>query len=317
MHKTCYAEFCKLTAVPPHLQPWWLDAVCGPQHWNVCLAADGNGRTIAALPYYIRRRMGLKVIQQPPLSSYGGPWLLYPARSGIKGYNRYGFEKKIFEELIRQLPEVALFQQNFYPDIENWLPFCWAGFCQTTRYTYTFESIDDPEKIRAGFKNTLRTDLKKAEQAVTVFCETDSAALLYGLHEQSFARKNTRPPYTFDTFNRLHRALVERGQSRCYIARDRQTSAAHAGLYLVFDETRAYVLLTGTDPVFKKSSAVWLLFWQAILFCAEKGIGLDFEGSMERDIERGFRAFGAPLVPYHRVWRAHNRLLDFALRFRM
>lgn len=313
--KTRYADFCQNNYVPLHFQHWWLDAVCAEGAWDVCLATNGGGAITGVLPWYKKQRFGLSIIQQPPLTTYGGPWLCYPNNPHFKQQSRFAFEKKGLDELIRQLPRTAFFQQNFHPDFQNWLPFHWAGFRQTTRYTYIFSDLSDLEKIKAGFKNTLRTDLKKAGQAVEMRREDDAAALLFQLHEMSFQRKNLRPPYSFEIFQRLHSALSKRQQSAIFIARDRRSNAPYAGLHLVFDERWASVLLTGADPVFKSSCAVWGLFWEAIKFCSERGLSLDFEGSMERGIEHGFRAFGAQLTPYHRVWKAGNKLMEVAFSF--
>lgn len=319
--KTRYADFCQTHYVPMHLQPWWLDAVCAEGEWDVCLATDGGGKIWGAMPFVKTQRLGFSVIQQPPLTAYGGPWLNYPPN--LKPQKRLDFEKKVFDGLIRQLPRAAFFQQNFHPDLRNWLPFHWAGFRQTTRYTYIFNDLSDLKKTKAGFKNTLRSDLKKAEEAVEIQTsmahlegEPHFAALLFQLHEMSFSRKNRRPPYSFEIFRRLHSALAERRQSAVFIAHDRRSNAPHAGICLAFDERRASVLLSGTDPRFKSSCAVWALFWEAMKFCSEQGLSLDFEGSMERDIERGFRAFGAALTPYHQVWKAENRALKLAFLLR-
>ncbi len=315
-----------------HLQPWWLDAVCVAGDWDVCLATDGGGKVLGAMPFYKTRRFGFSVVQQPLLTSYAGPWLNYP--SNLKPSKRLDFEKKAFDDLIRQLPRTAFFQQNFRPDVQNWLPFHWAGFRQTTRYTYIFNDLSDLEKTKAGFKNTLRSDLKKAEQAVEISVahlegaphlktfDDGASKLLFQLHEMSFQRKNRRPPYSFETFRRLHSALTERRQSAIFIARDKNVAHLqgvphlHAGLCLAFDERCAAVLLTGADPAFKSSSAAWALLWEAMKFCSERGLSLDFEGSMERDIERGFRAFGAQLRPYHQIWKAENRWLELAFLLR-
>ena len=314
--KTRFADFCQNNYVPLHLQPWWLDAVCDSRGWDVCLSENGSGTVTGIWPYFLQRRFGLAFVRQPLLSAYGGPWLAYPAGSELHSLKRSEFEKKTLDELYGQLPRTVFFQQNMHPAVQNWLPLCWAGFRQSTRYTYIFNDLSDLEKAKAGFKNTLRTDLKKAGQAIEIYREDDACALLFQLHEMSFLRKNRRPPYSFQVFQGLHAALRQRGQTAVFIARDRQNGAPHAALSLAFDAQRASVLLTGADPAFKTHCAVWGLFWEAMEFCAEKGLSLDFEGSMERDIERGFRSFGAQLTPYHRIWRAGNRLLEMAYLLR-
>lgn len=299
--KARYIDFCRNHYVPLHLQPWWLDAVCRAGAWDVCLSDAGNGAVAGAWPYFLQKKFGLKTVRMPPLTAYGGPWLAYPPGREQNAYKRSEFEKKHLNELIKQLPAPLFFQQSLHPDCLNWLPLYWAGYRQTTRYTYVFEELPDLEKTVAGFKNTLRTDLRKADRASTVSREDEAAALLFQLHSLSFGRQNRRPPYPARVFYDLHAALQQRGQSAIWIARDRDSGAAHAGLCLAFDRHRASVLMTGADPVFKTGSAVWGLFMEAIRFCSQQHLALDFEGSMNRNIERGFRAFGARLVPYHHI----------------
>lgn len=312
--KARYSEFCRAAYVPLQLQPWWLDAVCNADRWSVVLSYDKGGQVRGVLPYFLNRRWGLSIIQLPPFTTYAGPWLVYPDNPDFKENSRYGFERQVMAALIAQLPRVAFFQQNFLPEVQNWLPFYWAGFHQTTRYTYLLPDTSRPEELFRNLKNKLRTDLRTAESATEVVRESD-ADLLFWLNRRSFNRKGLRPPpYRRAPFENLHAALKEKGQSACFIARDRTTGAPHAALYLAHDTRRATLLLSGFDPALGRSSrALHGLYWQAILFCAERGLGLDFEGSMEPGIERALRAFGGKLTPYFQVWKAGNRMLDAAM----
>lgn len=306
--KTRYFEFCQTVYVPLAFQPWWLDAVCGPDRWQVALAADKGENITGAMPYYLTRRWGLPVVQMPPFTAYAGPVFRYPQQRGFRESGRQTFEHKVLAELIPQLPRTAFFVQHFHPGISDWLPFYWAGFRQTTRYTYTLPDTSDLEIIYAGLKNTVRTDLKTAARYIAVE-QTNDPALLFQLNTLSFARKGLRQSYSFSVFERLYGALAERGHSLGFVARDLQTGAPHAGLYLAFDGQQASVLLAGFDPALGiQSRALHALYWEAIRFCSERGLGLDFEGSMERGIEHVFRAFGGQRVPYMRVWRAGNRV---------
>lgn len=311
--KAQYLEFCAATKVPLPLQPWWLDAVCSAEHWSVALATDKGGTVTGALPYFLTRRLGFTVIQLPPLTSYAGPWLHYPENAAFKETSKTGFEHRALAQLIGDLPHVAFFRQNFRPELQNWLPFYWAGYRQTTRYTYMLPWLEDINERYARLKNTLRTELKTAWQVTTIVPENDPD-LLFRLNRLSFGRKGVQQPYRITPFLRLHNALAERGFARIFIARDRQTGIPHAGLYLVFDEQRAAVLLAGFDPALGiRSHALHGLYWEAIRFCTERGLSLDFEGSMQPGIERVFRAFGAQITPYFQVWKTRNRLFDLAL----
>lgn len=312
--KARFIEFCRTAWVPMQLQPWWLDAVCsGAGSWDVALASDRSGAISGAMPFYLTRRWGVRVVQLPPFTAYAGPWLRETANPGMRTDRRYAFERDVFTGLIDQLPPLAFFHQHFRPEIDNWLPFYWKGFRQTTRYTYLLPGTCDMPAFFAGLKNTLRTELRKAEQGV-ILCREDDPELIFSMNRQSFARKGLRHPYPFRPFARLHEALAGRGQSVLFVARGRQSGAPLAGLYLAFDRREAAVLLTGLMPAGQHSGALHSLYWEAVRFCAEKRLDLDFEGSMEPGIERVFRAFGGRLTPYFRVWRAGNRLLDLLYR---
>jgi Acetyltransferase (GNAT) domain len=314
--KALYLEFCASGYLPMHLQPWWLDAVCLPEHWEVALVVDGSGAVVGALPWYKKMRWGLPVLQMPPFTTYAGPWLRYPAEPNFKLHSRYAFEKKVLAELIQQLPRHAFFLQNFRPEVENWLPFYWEGFQQSTRYTYIFEDTSQFVAIMSGMKNTLRSDLKKAENLVEYHQENDAWQTVFQLNAQSFLRKKLQQPYPVAAFKRLHEALSERQQMACFIARDRVSGEAHAGLYLAFDGRQAAVLLTGIATQYKGSCAIYGLFWEAVKFCGKRGLSLDFEGSMEMGIEHTFRSFGAKQQPYFQVWHGQNRFLEMAFLWR-
>lgn len=312
--KTRYSEFCRTAYVPLQLQPWWLDAVCTADRWSVALAYDRGGRITGALPYFLNRRWGLPVIQLPPFTAYAGPWLQYPDNPDFKAGSRYGFERQVMTELIAQLPRFAFFQQHFRPEVHNWLPFYWAGFHQTTRYTYVLPGTGNTEVLYKNLKNKLRTDLRTAARETEVLRESDPD-LLFWLNRQSFQRKGLPQPYRRTAFDRLHAALTVRGQSAGFIARDRVTGVPHAGLFLAHDDRQASLLLSGFDPApGLRSRALHGLYWEAVLFCAAKGLSLDFEGSMEPGIERALRAFGGQLTPYFQVWKAGNRWLEAAWR---
>ncbi len=296
--KARYLDFCRDHPVPLHLQPWWLDAVCTPDAWDVAVV---GGSIPGAWPWFRTRRRGLPVVQNPPLTAYSGPWLADAAASW-PAHKRLTLSYRTLEKLIGRLPDVLFFQQTFRPEMQHGLPFHWAGFRQTTRYTYILEDTSDLPGLYAGLKNTLRTDLRHAEAQVEIVVE-DAVDRLFALNRQSFSRKALRQPYSPDTFRRLHAALVQRGQGVGFVARDRERGAVCAGLFLAYNTKEAGVVLAGLDAGSRCPGALHALYWQAIRFCSEKGLRLDFEGSMDAGIERVFRAFGGQRMPYQRVWR--------------
>jgi hypothetical protein len=309
--KAAYRLLCEQQSLPLQMQPWWLDAVCGEDNWNVALSFDGGGKINGALPYFLTRKIGLTVIQMPPFTTYAGPWMQLPDDPTMKLPRVYTLQKQILGDLAVQLPKVAFYSQNFYPDCTNWLPFYWKGFRQTTRYTYVLENLADLDAIYDHFKRTVRTDLKKAETQVEVFTG-DNVALFYELNAKSYQRQGRRIPYPAAKLFALDKALYSRERRQIYFAKDRQSGAVHAALYVAWDGRAAYSLLSGADADFKNSAAPHLLFWQAVQDAARKVHQFDFEGSMLEPVEHVLRSFGAVQKPYFRIFKFGNRLLETA-----
>ena len=305
-----YTEYCHSHYVPLPLQAWWLDAVCGVGAWDAALATDGNGRITGLMPYSVTRRWGCPVVQLPPFAAYGGPWLHYPTDADFRLSSRYSFEQKTMTALIVALPKPVFFTQNFHPSVTNWLPFHHAGFRQTTRYTYVLEKIEDAEAVFRQFKNSLRLKLRKADEATEVLREDSAADLVLQLNTQSFQRKKLRPPVQADAFARLHQGLAQREQCAVFIARDRRDGSPHAGLYLAFDERQASAKLAGFVPERGMYCGLHGLYREAIVFCAARGLSLDFDGGMDAGVGQVFRAFGASMVPFFQVWKGRNRLVE-------
>jgi hypothetical protein len=174
-NKPTYANLCKAANLPLFHRPWYLDAACGPERWEVALAFDGGGEAVGAMPYYLTRYYGLRVVRMPPLAPRLGPWMVYPERLADSPGGRQIFEKQVLAELIGQLPRAVYFLQNCHYGFTNWLPFYWEGFRQTTRYSYILNDLSDLDRIYAGFTSALRNNIRKAAPEVEIARSDDIA----------------------------------------------------------------------------------------------------------------------------------------------
>ncbi len=288
-----YREFCANHSVPLTLQPWWLDAVCAPLGWGAAVVEGG------VWPYYRLRRWGIPVVQLPPYTTYAGPWLkAMPAHWPLP--KRLRWEQRALLDLAAQLPRVCFFKQNCRPELTNGLPLVWAGFRLTTRYTYEIAAEQRLERAYARLKNTVRTELRRADRAVEVECVLD-AKRLFALYRASMHRRGLRRPRA--PLERLVAALQDRGQGIGWVARCRQSGADVAGLLLAFEVHRAAVVVAGRAYEGVPSGALYRLYWEAMGFCSERGLTLDLEGSMLPGVERVFRALGGQPRPYLQVMR--------------
>jgi len=305
-NKLCYRDHCLLDAsVPIFCRDWWLDAVA-PGQWDVALVKE-NGRVIAAMPYVMRKRMVFYFISQPPLTQFSGPWLAPNVRREQK---RLEFEKKLFCSLIEQLPKFHYFDQNWNFRLTNWIPFYWSGFHQTTRYTYRLENIDSENLLWKGLSSNIRREIRKAVGRFSLSLRSSPTIDEFlELNELTFSRQGKDIPYKRDLVRRLDNSCLARGCRKIFIAEDPE-GRAHAGVYIVWDESSAYYLMGGGHPSLRTSGATSFVMWEAIKFSASVTESFDFEGSMIEPIERFFRAFGATQTPYHRVFKTNSRILS-------
>jgi hypothetical protein len=282
-------------------QPWWLDAMA-PGAWSAVEIRRG-GALKARFPYVMDRRMGLTRLRQPQLTQTLGPWIS-PAEE--KYATRLTQQKELYTELIEQLPAHDYFSQNFHYSVENWLPFYWKGFQQTTRYTYVIDDLSDLDQVKSEFQKNIRYDIRKASKKLRVHSEYGIDKFL-DVNALTFARQGLPLPYPRESVRRLDDACSARSARKIFFAED-ASGRVHAAAYIVWDERSAYYLMGGGDPELRTSGATSLVLWEAIKFSHQVSHRFDFEGSIIESVERFFRAFGARQVPYFNVSRRSRRL---------
>lgn len=299
-------------SIPLFSQAWWLDATAGPGAWDVALVEKG-GTIVAAMSYVPRKRYGLTLLGQPNLTQTLGPWL---RETGSKLSTRLAQEKEWLQELIEQLPPFAHFTQNWHWQVANWLPFYWAGFSQTTRYTYILHELTDEQCLWQALQENIRREIKKAGNRFRLRVRDDlSVDDFLILNRMTFSRQGMELPYTDEFVRALDQACAARQARKILIAEDDQ-GRRHAGVYIVWDQNNAYYLMGGGDPELRSSGATSLCMWEAIKFAATVAQRFDFEGSMIEPVEKFFRAFGARQTPYFTVSKTPSRILKAALFLR-
>jgi hypothetical protein len=304
-----YRALCESeTSIPLFSQAWWLDALAGEDGWNVALVEIG-GQIVASMPYVIRRRFGRVFLGHPPLTQTLGPWI---RETGAKKASRLARQKDLMQQLIGSLPKYDHLTANWHYSQTNWMPFYWAGFSQTTRYTYRLPEISDEKTLWGGFRENIRTDIRKAEGRFGLKIQTDvSVDEFLQLNVQTFERQGKDLPYSKQLVQNLDIACRDRDARKIFIAQDEQ-GRSHAGVYIVWDENSAYYLMGGGDPELRKSGGTSLCMWEAIKFASTVTKSFDFEGSMIEPVERFFRAFGAEQTPYFSINHTPSQVIRAA-----
>ncbi len=285
------------------VQPWWLDAVA-ENRWDCVEIRKKDGRLVARLPYSWQDD-GAKDLLMPKLTQTLGPWVDV---GNVKTCSQLARHKDLMNRLIDGLPPFKRFQQSFHYSVDNWLPWFWNGFQQTTRYTYVLDDLSDKEVIWSGFASNIKSDIRKAKKQVVI--ETpDNADEFFELNEMVFRRQGQTTPYERSFIERLDEACRQRGQRKVFVAKDSQ-GRAHAGCYIVWDSESAYYIMGGGHPELRRSGATSLCMWEAIQFAAGVTKVFDFEGSMIEPIERFFRGFGGSPKPYSAISKSNRSKIE-------
>ena len=305
-NKERYAALCAQEAsICVYDQPWWMDAVCGAENWNVLLY-EKNGNILGTLPYYVKSRCGLKYITQPPFTQHNGPWIKYPPQQAEA--KRISYEREVLDGLMEQVERLGVchYQQQFSPKLTNWLPLYWRGYQQTTRYTYRLPDIHDPEALFAAFQHNKRKNINKALKQDFQIGFDLPAEEFYAHHKASLATQGQEISYSLEQFQRMYQAAYQ-NQGGCTIWLRDKDGALLCALFNLWDQQWGYDLISAIDPTTRSTGAPDLLVYRMIEFLSDKVSGYDFEGSMIEGVEESFRHFGATQTPYFTIQKTYTK----------
>jgi hypothetical protein len=289
-------------------QPWWLDAVA-PGSWDA-VTVEREGRTLARLPFVARGPRRLRVLTQPPLTPFLGPWIV--PEPGTKYAKALGDQMELQGALEAKLPAASAFHQNFASTVSGCLPFIWAGYRAEVRYTYRLEDLTSEPALWEGLASNLRGHIRKAGRRLEI---RDDLGIdqFYAVWSKTFERQGLPAPDRA-RLERVEAACAARNARDVLFARD-DGGRVHAVAYVVRDRRTAYYIMSGGDPQLRTSGAGSLVLWEAIRRSRPVCEVFDFEGSMLRPVELFFRGFGGRQSPYLRVSRS-TRAAGAALALR-
>lgn len=284
------------------MQAWYLDAVCDGGEWEVSLIREGE-ELVAAYTYFVKQKMGFKYITMPPFVKVMGPYISSKYRDLKKSH-------QLLEQFIAQLPNLDCIKQDLHYSVSNWLPFHWADFKQSGRYTYLID-LSDLELVFSNINRNMKRNIRKAANQLSVKQDLPIEEF-YAINKMSFDRQGISIPYNLDQLKKHDAALAAKNARKIFYAVDEQ-GQIHSASYLIWDQSSSYYHLSGDDPNLRQSGAGILLIWEAIQYsCNELGLQtFDFEGSMLKPVEQIRRQFGAQQQHYTRIWQYNSRWYHF------
>jgi len=302
-NKLIYIDFCKKVDMSIFSQPWWLDAVCGKDNWNVSIVEKG-GNIFATMPYYIENKLGFSIIKNPKLTQTMGIYFNYPKNQ--KYYKKLSFEKEMIDKLLMQLPKFDSISMSFNYNYSNLLPFYWHGFKSSVSYTYIIDNIP-LEELEEKFKTDVRRRRRKAEKLGVIVYEDTNIEDIYRLSKMTFERQGINIPYSFNLAKNIYSIATKHNSCKMFFAKyDNEVIAA---IFLIYDNNSVYYIMGGIDPDKKNLGAMDLLQHESIKFAIKSNRIYNFEGSMIESIEKYFRSFGSIQKPYYQIKKTNSKLL--------
>lgn len=283
-----YHEWIDQTQHPGlYSQPWWLDAVCDQQGWDVVLCHGKNNEPLAALPFCYTKIRGLKAVITPPMTQW------------VKAL-RLNRENEIpYNTLLEALPKHAILDLCIKPSIDA-VEYHQA-FPLRLKYSYILPSTSDLKDVRSGYNEGLRRNLRQAAEIYDVIESEDTSQLLAFCLE-TFRQRNLKPPPWLEKLiPRAYETLTTHHAGSLMMATWKGKPIA--AVLIAHDAQTSYYLAGGRTGDDAGASAHALLLDRAVGVAASAGRSFDFEGSMHPGIANFFQSFGAAPVAYWHIRR--------------
>lgn len=312
--KERYQTWCSQQPnLPVFMQPWWMDAVCAGKQWDVLLYINEKTDVIlAAMPYLLRKRFGIRYILMPQLTQIGGIWFDHTL------YNQDGsiwdkdLEQQVYQSFANRLKDLnlAYYYQQF--PLQSTAPESLQklGFTSHQRLTYRLDDLTNLDDVIEQFSKNKKRQLQKA---LSLHAERGlSVEMFYRLHEQCLKEKKKHISYTREFLLVLDRKAKRAKQSEI-ISIHNADGEIYAAAYLVWDNRSMYYLIPFIAERHRDSGAGALLVLESIKFAREKHLAFDFEGSMVHSIANHYHQFGSTPTPYYSVHKYYHWWFIFAI----
>ncbi len=275
---------------------------------------DAGGTLRGGFCVWEQRKLGLRILRNPPFTPHIGPFFEYRASNAAARTNE---ERDVMEAMAAWLDSqhAAVISLGLALNAKDCLPFYWRGFKVVPHWTYLIDLARDPETLLAAISTDRRNEIRKADRDGLRVESTSDTTVLRSLVGETFARQEKRLPQ-----RAIEAVTAEFGPGKsgfCLVAYT--DGAPVASVYVMHDERTAYYLLGGyADGAHHGAGA--LAMWHAILKAKALGLQVfDFEGSVIPPIERYFRGFGGTLTPVfsvHKAWLPIEMILGAIPKYR-
>jgi len=265
-------------------EPWWLD-IATEGRYSVVEVSE-HGRVVGRWPYFLRKKMGLSIVDLPPLTHFLGPVIIKPLTKPLQRLH-------IAKELIGKLPSTSAFYVKCHRDVQDIIAFQSMGFRSSVQFTHEIR----PQPTDIIWKNMhakRRNVIRKASARYNVSAGDATVALMqfYRRNMEGMGRTNI---LDIGVCAKLIQACLERNRGCLYEAREQNGKLAGA-IFCAWDSVASYYLMTTRDST-AHSGTISLLVWKAMTDAAKRDLIFDLDGVYNEGGARFAYDFTTNIVP--------------------
>jgi len=272
---------------------WYLDSVS--PGWEA-LVREEAGRYVAVLPLPVRRKLGIKYLQQPLLTQQLGLFYAPAAPPTGADWQQLGaLLRRHFRFIIRYAFNINNAEAL---DLGRLGP-AFAPFTGAVATNYHLSLRLPYAELRAGYSANRRWRLNQArrrgwclepstaiEQLIKLFRENTARKMYGGVGEEAYR-----------ALRAVYAAASQAGLAALWQARPPGGEVGAMILVVRFRQQLIY-LFSATDAAGKKAGAIALLLDAVVQAHAGQDLCLDFEAPADKDVVHFYRSFGPAPVPF-------------------
>jgi len=260
---------------------WYLDTVC--ERWDALVLNDYD----AVWPLPVRRKYGISYAYRP---------------FGVQQLGPFG-KKELTAEVLQAFVQ-ALRDHFRFADIylRESIPALSSGkgcvFSPQTNYLLRLKR--SYEEIYQGIRPSQQRNLRKAEKQKLTLFENDSPEVLLDLFKNNLGQKLNLSPAFYRNIKKVMYQAIHRGMGRIWTVYGGPNQVC-AGAFWLEHRQRSIFLFSGLNEWGRDWQAMPFLINEYLIFQAEKGEWLDFEGSNNPSLARFYQSFGSEPRIYQRL----------------
>jgi hypothetical protein len=271
-----------------YAQSWYLDIVS--PGWAALITPGFD----YIMPLTWKKKYGIRYLFQPAFVQQLGIFTIHK-----------DIPDSILYEFISAIPKEYSYLDFFVNHKNQFAENHFSELILQKRLTHHLLLDQDIEKIRKGYSENLLRNIKRAHKnnfAVTTDVSIDEIIRLFQKNRGTeISGMGTKE---YNLLRQLARKAQQKNLASMYAVRE--DKKLHAAALFLKSNQEYIFLFSATSEEGKKTGAMSLLIDSFIQYHENESMLLDFEGSMDKNLSRFYKSFGASEVVYLHVQQ--NRL---------